>query len=198
MRCRKFEQHHISDALHSHFQSSPISSSQSIRLATPIDAPALAEFAERMFRATFGPDNAQSDMDAYCVSAFGTDIQKRELSDAARVCVMVEYEGVLAAFAWLQIGATHLCVVGEHPVEIQRFYVDQRWHGTGLAQQLMQAAMAEALARGAQTAWLGVWDRNVRAIRFYEKLGFHDVGSHVFLLGQDAQTDRILLTTLSR
>ncbi len=189
--------HDASDALHSHFRIC-IPSSQSIRFATPDDAATLAEFAERMFIATFGPDNAQADMDAYCAGAFGADIQERELRDAARICLMVEHDGKLAAFTWLHVNATDACVVSERPVEIERFYVDQPWHGTGLAQQLMQAAMAEALARGGQTAWLGVWDRNVRAIRFYEKLGFHDVGSHVFMLGQDAQTDRIMVTTLSR
>ncbi len=189
--------HDASDALHSHFRIC-IPSSQSIRLATPEDAAALAEFAERMFRTTFGPDNAPADMDAYCVAAFGADILERELRDSARVCLMVEHDGKLAAFTWLHDGATNACVVSDHPVEIQRFYVDQPWHGHGVAPQLMAAALAEAFARGGQMVWLGVWDRNARAIRFYEKQGFIDVGSHVFMLGQDAQTDRILLKRLSR
>ncbi len=172
--------------------------SQNIRLAKAEDAALLAEFAERMFIATFGQDNVQADMDTYCATAFGAEIQERELRDSARVCLMLERDGMLAAFTWLHIGATHPCIVGDHPVEIQRFYVDQPWHGHGVAPQLMAAALAEAFARGGQMVWLGVWDRNVRAIRFYEKQGFIDVGSHVFMLGQDAQTDRILLKRLSR
>jgi len=151
-----------------------------------------------MFRATFGPDNTQADMDAYCAEAFGASQQERELCDAARVCVMVERDNMLVAFAWLHIGATHPCIVGEDPVEIQRFYVEPRWHGRGVAQQLMSAALEEVVARGGQTVWLGVWDRNGRAIRFYEKQDFTDVGSHVFMLGHDAQTDRILTKSVIR
>lgn len=175
-----------------------IPNSLNIRLANTADAPVLAEFAERMFRATFGPDNTQADMDAYCAEAFGAEKQERELCDAARVCIMVEHAGMLAAFAWLHIGVTHARVVGEHPVEIQRFYVDQPWHGQGVAQQLMSAALTEIVARGGQTVWLGVWDQNARAIRFYEKQAFTDVGSHVFMLGDDAQTDRILAKSVVR
>jgi ribosomal protein S18 acetylase RimI-like enzyme len=60
----------------------------------------------------------------------------------------------------------------------------------------MHAVDAEARARGAQTLWLGVWERNHRAQRFYAKHGFVDVGSHDFLVGKDRQTDRIMVRDL--
>ena len=77
-------------------------------------------------------------------------------------------------------------------MEIQRFYVDHAWHGQGVARQLMAACVATARARGGATVWLGVWERNARAIRFYTKHGFTDVGTHDFLLGSDRQTDRVM------
>jgi GNAT superfamily N-acetyltransferase len=76
-------------------------------------------------------------------------------------------------------------------VELVRFYVDQAWHGQGIAHTLMQKVRDEA-ARMKKTMWLGVWERNLRAIRFYAKAGFVDVGSHMFQLGRDRQTDRIM------
>jgi len=55
---------------------------------------------------------------------------------------------------------------------------------------------SEAVRRGAHTLWLGVWERNERAKAYYKKSGFTDVGSHVFMVGDDAQTDRILVRPL--
>jgi ribosomal protein S18 acetylase RimI-like enzyme len=60
----------------------------------------------------------------------------------------------------------------------------------------MDAVLSEAQARQARTLWLGVWERNPRAIAFYRKRGFQDVGSHEFLLGQDRQTDRVMVLAI--
>ena len=90
------------------------------------------------------------------------------------------------------------CVRGSAPVELLRFYVDQAWHGQGIAQVLMAEVIAAAVADGSKTLWLGVWERNPRALAFYGKCGFRDVGSHEFVMGTDHQTDRILARSLER
>ena len=69
--------------------------------------------------------------------------------------------------------------------------VDAPWHGKGIAHALMDASLDEAAHRGAATVWLGVWERNARAIRFYGKRGFHDIGVQPFKLGSDLQHDRV-------
>jgi ribosomal protein S18 acetylase RimI-like enzyme len=84
-------------------------------------------------------------------------------------------------------------VIGEAPLELWRFYVARPWHGRGIAQALMSHVNAEAHRRGARTLWLGVWERNERAKAFYRKTGFTDVGSHLFMVGEDAQSDRIMV-----
>jgi ribosomal protein S18 acetylase RimI-like enzyme len=80
-------------------------------------------------------------------------------------------------------------------VELARFYVDRPWHGRGVARELMDAARAAARNLGGRTFWLGVWEHNPRAIAFYAKCGFRDVGSHKFLVGSDLQTDRVMVHT---
>ena len=62
----------------------------------------------------------------------------------------------------------------------------------GLGAQLLEWALGWARARSASELWLGVWERNERALEFLAKFGFESVGSHVFMLGSDAQTDLIL------
>jgi ribosomal protein S18 acetylase RimI-like enzyme len=169
---------------------------QTIRIATAADAPALAAFAERTFRDTFGPFNKPDDMDAYCAATFAVEQQRRELADPARLTLVLEQEARLAAYAQLLAGPAPECVTGPGPIEIVRFYVDRSWHGRGFAQALMAEVVAAARRRGARTIYLGVWERNVRAIAYYQKEGFRAVGSHPFVLGTKVDTDLLLVRAL--
>ena len=78
--------------------------------------------------------------------------------------------------------------------------MDQAWHGRGVAPILMDAAVSEAAggARGCTAIWLGVWERNPRAQAFYRKHGFVPVGTHVFMLGTEPQTDQIWVRNARR
>lgn len=167
-----------------------------IRRATAADAERVSSFARRVFDATFGPDNAPADMEAYGSIAFTTAAQEREITDPTRVMLLAESEGELAAYTLLRAGSTEPSVTGPAPVEVERFYVDHTWHGRGVAGALMDAAMSTARLMGGSTLWLGVWERNARAIRFYRKRGFTDVGSHPFTLGSDLQVDRVMARAL--
>jgi GNAT superfamily N-acetyltransferase len=168
-----------------------------IRRAQAADGAALAEFAARIFDETFGPDNRPEDMAAHLADRFGVRQQTEEILDPAIVTLLMEEDGRLIAYT--QVTTLHApppCVTGEAPVEIGRFYVDRSWHGRGLAQRLMAAARDAARELGGRTAWLAVWERNPRAIAFYEKQGFRDVGSQPFRLGSDLQTDRVMVAGL--
>jgi len=83
-------------------------------------------------------------------------------------------------------------------VEVWRFYVDRAWHGAGVARPLMDAALEAARELGAGSVWLSVWERNPRAIAFYTKCGFRDVGSKLFIVGSDRQTDRVMAREIDR
>lgn len=167
-----------------------------IRPGVATDAAALAELAARTFRETFAADNRPQDIALHTAQAYGRPQQQRELIDREIVTLLVEVDGHLAGYAQLRSGAPPPCVTGEEPVELWRFYIAQPWHGRGVAQALMRRVESEAHRRGGRTLWLGVWERNARAKAFYHRNGFMDVGSHVFMVGTDAQTDRILVRRL--
>lgn len=131
-------------------------------------------------------------MDAHEVEAYGPDIQRRELENPSMTTLIAESGEELAAFAQVRRDPAPPCVTGEGPVELWRFYVDKKWHGLGIAQELMQRVFAEAKALGGLTLWLGVWERNERAKAFYRKTGFIDVGAQTFMVGADRQTDRVM------
>jgi GNAT superfamily N-acetyltransferase len=167
-----------------------------IRKATVEDAAAVAAFAERTFVETFGADNTPQNLAAHVAQAFGVAPQTRELNDPRMMTLLGESGRTLVAFAQLRRGEPPECVTGPDPIELLRFYVDRPWHGTGIAQALMRAVEDAARHAGGRTLWLGVWERNPRAIAFYAKCGFTDIGEQKFIVGSDRQTDRVMARSL--
>jgi diamine N-acetyltransferase len=167
-----------------------------IRSARESDGPALASIAESTFRGTFAPFNTPEDMDLHCSRYFTPAAQAAELADPRMDNIVVEDgegSGELIGYAQLRSGPAPACVTGAAPIELQRFYVVPALHGGGLASELMAAVVGEASERGADTLWLGVWEKNPRAIRFYGKCGFREVGDQTFLLGTDPQRDLVMV-----
>ena len=163
-----------------------------IRNATAADAEALSEFAAHVFHETFAPDNDPMDMHAYLSDAFTPEKQAAEIADGSCVCLIAEVDHTIAGYALLRVNVTDPLIPGMRSVELQRFYVDHAWHGRGMASPLMAACVDEARMAGGATLWLGVWERNARAIRFYTKHGFTDIGTQEFRLGSDLQSDRVM------
>ena len=167
-----------------------------IHPAHPTDAQQLARFAEHNFRQTFEPTNSKEDMDLYCAQAFGPDVQRAEIEAPSNTILLCEQGDNIIGFATLHSGTAPDCVHSANAQEIQRLYVDSEWHGQGVAQSLMEAAITSAIDSAADTLWLGVWKENPRAIAFYKKYGFQAVGQQAFYLGTDRQQDIVMSRSL--
>lgn len=167
-----------------------------IRRAVPSDVAGLAGLAARTFADTFGADNRPEDLEAHLTTSYGIRQQTDELANPDMVTLVAEHDGDLVAFAQVRRGPAPACVTDESPVELWRFYVDRSWHGRGIAQRLMAASLDAARELGGRTLWLSVWERNPRAIAFYEKTGFRNVGTKDFWVGSDRQTDYVLVADL--
>jgi diamine N-acetyltransferase len=169
-----------------------------IRRAVDADAPLLAEIGARLFEQTFGRENTADDMQAYLAGAFSPTIQRAELGDAQNAVWIAESEsGEAVGYALLRRGTRSDGVDGERPAEIQRIYADRSLHGSGLGARLMQEYISQARAWGCDMIWLAVWERNPRAIAFYEKHAFRRVGRQTFQLGADLQHDWVMARVLS-
>lgn len=167
-----------------------------VRRATPADASLLAQMAEETFRAAFGALNSVEDMDLHCQSSYREDIQAAEISDPDMLTLLCAEGSSLAGFVQLKWGKQPACVATAAPGEIHRFYVRAHWHGRGVAQELMQSGIEALARRGSDAGWLGVWERNPRAIAFYRKCGFVEVGHQVFTVGRDPQRDVVMMRRL--
>jgi diamine N-acetyltransferase len=173
-----------------------------VRPAAVDDAPELSRLGAATFRETFEQENAPEDMAAYLAEAFTPQRQASEIADPNGIVLLAEAFGDaggpdLVGYAHLVPGPVPETVPGPDPLELKRLYVARAWHGRRVAQALMDAAIESARASGAQTLWLGVWERNPRAVAFYAKYGFVRVGEHTFTLGTDAQTDWVLARPLT-
>lgn len=166
--------------------------STTIRRATLEDAEPLSRLAEHTFREAFADLNTPEDMALHCERSYGKSIQAAEIADPDLLTLVCEREGRLLGYAQLRWGPAASGVVAARPGEIQRLYVARECHGTGVAVDLMNASIEEMRRRRVDVIWLGVWERNPRAIAFYRKFGFVDVGEHVFLLGRDPQRDIVM------
>lgn len=172
-----------------------------IRRATPADGAQLSRLAAETFRDTFGEHNSPTDMEHYLAETFTAERQAAEIIDPDGIVLLAERtdeSGLVhvVGYAYLVSGQAPAAVTGPAPLELKRLYVGRHWHGRGIAQALMDAALSAARSRGARTVWLGVWERNPRAVAFYAKYGFARVGEHTFVLGVDVQTDWLLARPL--
>lgn len=167
-----------------------------IRRGVASDAPTLAAFAARTFAEAFGADNRPEDMQVHLATAYGVPQQTRELTNPDVVTLLAHQGETLVAYAQVRRQAPPPCVTHERPIELHRFYVDRPAQGSGVAQLLMSAAHQVARELGGKHLWLSVWERNPRAIAFYAKVGFVDVGSTYFYVGPDRQDDRVLVAEL--
>lgn len=167
------------------------------RRAVPGDAARLAAFATRAFTDTYASHNTPDDMRDYLVASYGVEHQTRELADPDMITVLAESDDTIVGYAQVRRKETPACVTDGEPAEIYRLYVDVSAHGKGVAQGLMNECLAAARDLGANHIWLGVWEKNARAIAFYRKSGFREVGTQYFQLGSDRQRDLVVVRSLS-
>lgn len=163
-----------------------------LRKAAVSDTALLAELGARTFSAAFAKDNTPEDMADYLASNFNHVRMAEELADADSTFFIAEAEQVAAGYAKIKNGKAPSCVTNNQTIELVRLYILPEYFGKGVGEALLRACFAEAKQLGYQTIWLGVWENNRRAQAFYRKFGFKDVGEHIFQLGSDAQTDKIM------
>jgi ribosomal protein S18 acetylase RimI-like enzyme len=171
-----------------------------IRRGVAADAELLAELGARTFSETFAADNTPEDLAAYLATAFSPSQQTAELADSRAMFLIAEtgeIDKVAVGYAMVRSGDVPREVTGDGPIELVRLYVSRESLGSGAGAALMQACIDGARQQGYETLWLGVWENNFRAQAFYRKWNFHAVGTHVFKLGDDPQTDILMQRSIS-
>ena len=159
---------------------------------TVSDVSILRGIARDTFIETFSEANKAEDIDRYLAKNFSEDQLARELSNPNSFFYVAEVNGNVVGYLKLNTAHAQTEPQAADALEIERIYVLGSYHGGGVGQALYHHAMSVAEDRKASYVWLGVWEHNHRALRFYEKNGFTAFGTHIFQLGNDQQTDILM------
>lgn len=168
-----------------------------IREATRSDAELIAEMSRRTFYDTFAPDNRKEDMDHFMNEVFTKEELLKEVGMEHNF-FLISYVGEQPAGYVRLREFNNPPALGKTPaMEIARLYVEKKFIGKGVGAALMQHCIDISRNMNKEFAWLGVWEKNYRAISFYTKWGFEKFGETEFILGSDVQTDWLMKKKLT-
>ena len=167
-----------------------------VRTCTLEDLLKLRQISVETFLETFEGENTPEDMEKYVEENLSLERLSQELSLEDSVFLLVEKEDEVPAYMKLNFEKAQTEPGHHGSLEIQRIYVKEQYKNLKIGQLLMKKAIELGRERSLDYIWLGVWEKNHKAIRFYEKLGFVKFDTHVFVLGDDAQTDHLMKLAL--
>lgn len=143
------------------------------------------------FVEAFGSQNEPENMEAYCKDAFKLSQIKKELMNENSIFYFVKSREIIVGYFKVNITSAQTEAI-EGGLEIERIYLLSPYQGIGIGQLMFDKIFGLARKMKKTHLWLGVWEKNYGAIRFYERNGFKEFGKHTFLLGTDLQIDLLL------
>lgn len=169
----------------------------SISRVTPDEIMKLQEISIQTFVDTFASYNTEEDMKQYLEKSFSLQQLTKELNTRGAEFYFARLDEQVIGYIKINTGNAQTELQDDHALEIERIYVLQAYHGKQVGQQLYESAIRIARERALEYVWLGVWEKNARALRFYEKNGFLPFDKHIFKLGNDVQTDIMVKKSLN-
>jgi len=163
-----------------------------IREAEVTEAPLIADMSRRTFYDTFAASNKTTDMDKFMDEQFSFQKLVEEVGAPGNLFLLAFTGREAQGYARLRFNNNPPSLGNNKAMEIARLYVEKTAIGTGVGHCLMEQCIERAKQAGCDQVWLGVWEHNQRAIRFYEKNGFVKFAEHPFVLGDDVQTDWLM------
>jgi ribosomal protein S18 acetylase RimI-like enzyme len=162
------------------------------------DVDQLQKIARQTFFETFSAGNTEENMTKYLQENLSIENLSIELKNENSEQYFAVLEGEVIGYLKLNFGKSQTELKDDRALEIERIYVLKDFHGKSIGQQLYQKAIDVAVQKKADYVWLGVWEENPRAIRFYKKNGFVEFDKHIFKLGDDEQSDIMMKLVLIR
>lgn len=163
-----------------------------IKEATTADAVLIAELSRQTFYDTFAAENTKANMDKFMNETFTREKLINEVGSPGNTFLLAWDGEEAVGYARLRETPNPLLLEGGAALEIARIYAVQKSIGKGVGRALMQQCIATAREKGVHVIWLGVWEKNAKAIAFYTKWGFEKFSEHVFMVGDDPQTDWLM------
>lgn len=166
-----------------------------IKRANTNDVDIINRIARETYSQTFTKYNSPKNMQAYLDESLSYEKTKIELIDRTNHYFSIEDKNYFVGYIKMQENfdindpSFPSIVLKKPTMLLDRFYLYEKWHGTGIADLMMKFCLTYAIQLKKEAIWLGVWENNKRALGFYRKYRFEIIGDHVFMMGDDAQLD---------
>ncbi len=163
-----------------------------IRKADITEVELLTKLSITTFCDSYAHVNTKENLDKYLEDNMQSSILQSELEDNKNSFFFAYYNGCIAGYIKLRKGYVPTELLEAIPIELERIYVLKEYKGKKIGAAFIKYSEKYAMETGYNTLWLGVWEHNTNALKFYLHLGFEIFGSHVFLFGNDEQTDLLM------
>ncbi len=163
-----------------------------IRELTVSDIPALRDLAIKIYRETFSEQNSEESMEAFLARDYSIESFQKEFTEPGSRYFFISDGSTPAGYLRMRRNTEADHLLGPNNIELHRIYIDKSYHGKQVGARLMRLALDIAKEGKFEWIWLGVWEYNPRAQRFYEKWGFEKFSEHIFHMGDEEQTDWLL------
>ncbi|MDH5412547.1 MAG: GNAT family N-acetyltransferase [Flavobacteriaceae bacterium] len=164
----------------------------SFRVCNIEDLDELVQISRVTFVDAFEKENNPEDFKNYLAKAFSIEKIKSELLDTNIQFFFTYLNDSLVGYFKLNEGEAQTESFEQNTLELERIYVLQHFQGKQIGKAMLYKAIAIASSKKASFLWLGVWEKNNEAIKFYERYGFKKFMTHTYLIGKDKQTDRLM------
>ncbi|MBF8455640.1 GNAT family N-acetyltransferase [Kaistella sp. G5-32] len=169
-----------------------------LKKVTLVDLEQLRKISRKTFYETFSSGNTEENMKIFLDEAFSQEKLTSELHDTNSEFYFATIDQMVIGYLKLNFGSSQTELQDDKAIEIERIYVIQEFLGKKVGQLLYNKAIEIAKDKKADYIWLGVWEENPRAIRFYTKNGFVEFDQHIFKVGDDEQTDIMMKLNLNK
>lgn len=168
-----------------------------IQRATLQNLPDVQNIGRQTFFETFRDTNTSNNLEKYLNENFNTLQLTKEFKNQGSGFYLAFINNLIVGYLKINTGNAQTEFNNHDEIEIERIYVLKAYWGKSVGQSLLDFALNLAHQMTKRVVWLGVWEKNSRAIRFYEKNGFAVFGKHAFQVGEDLQTDILMRLFLS-
>lgn len=160
------------------------------------DIEELQKLSKETYFETFAWGNTSENMKTYLEVSFSNSKLSHELNEVNSHFYFATYDNKTVGYLKINFGQAQTDLKESNGAELERIYVLKEYHGKKIGQFLIDKAFEIAINNKMEYIWLGVWNRNTKAISFYEKNNFVLSGSHSFIMGTEEQTDLIMKRNL--
>ena len=152
----------------------------------------IIQIGKETYIATFQSFTTKEIMSKYIEQAFSMNKIEKEILNTNSEFYFIKNEEETMGYTKLNIDNAQTEFQSSDSLEVERIYIKEKYKGNKLGYKLIQHAIKRAKELHKNSIWLGVWEKNLKAIEFYIKCGFYIDGEHAFYMGNDKQTDYIM------